>query len=125
MFKNKNYSNPAILGAAILAFVPTLTWSDSLDANAKSLKVSTAGIDVNSEAGAKVLYTRLSEAAKSVCGLAYSGDAIWGANFNSCYGTTISSAVHALNRPLVTKLLNEKYDSLTVPVTGMTTLASR
>lgn len=127
MFKNKNhrYANPAILVAAMLAFLPALTWSDALDANARSLKVSAAGINVTSEAGAKALYTRLSEAAKSVCGLAYSGDPIYGANFNSCYEATMSNAVHAVNRPLVTKLLKEKSHSLTVPANGIAILASK
>jgi UrcA family protein len=127
MFKNKHYrsANLAILGAAMLTILPALTWSDTLDGDARSLKVSAVGINVNSDAGAKALYTRLSEAAKSVCGLAYSGDAIWGANFNSCYDATMNNAVHAVNRPLLTKLLKEKHDSLTVPANGTAILASK
>jgi len=66
------------------------------------LSVNTAGLNVNTPAGARILYGRLRQAARAVCG---SGDRVGlqpVADFPACYEKALGDAVHSINRPELT-----------------------
>jgi UrcA family protein len=107
--KNSVAAKLAIQAAAILACLPALSQADSAMPAPKSVQVSTAGLDLNTPAGAQAFYSRLSSAAKTVCDRESEGDPIYGSQFDLCYRATLQSAVHTANRPLVTQRYNERH----------------
>jgi len=107
--KNSVAAKLAIQAAALLACLPALSHADSATPALRALQVSTAGLDLNTPAGAQAFYTRLNSAAKSVCNRESEGDPILGSQFSLCYTATLRSAVHTVNRPLVTQRYNEQH----------------
>ena len=99
----------ALQAAALLACLPALSQADSAAPAPRSVQVSTAGLDLNTPAGAQAFYSRLSSATKKVCNRESEGDPIYGRQFNLCYTATLRSAVHTVNRPLVTQRYNEQH----------------
>src|ERR1700733_818425 len=107
--KNSVAVKLAIQAAALLACLPALSQADSATPAPRSMQVSTAGLDLNTPAGAHAFYSRLNSAAKKVCNRESEGDPIYGPQFSLCYRDTLRSAVLTVNRPLVTQRYNERH----------------
>jgi UrcA family protein len=107
--KNSVAVKLAIQAAALLACLPVLSQADSATPAPRSMQVSTAGLDLNTPAGAQAFYSRLNSAAKRVCNRESEGDTIYGPQFSLCYSATLRSAVLTVNRPLVTQRYNEQH----------------
>ena len=67
-----------------------------------SIAVSTAGLDLTSATGGKLLYQRIRVAARTVCGHGNRVDLVPAADFGSCYEKALGQAVRALNKPQLT-----------------------
>jgi len=70
-------------------------------------KVSYGDLNLDTEAGAKVLYHRLSRAAGEICTSLESMDAVLRATWTACYHNAMNSAVASVNKPRVTVLHNQ------------------
>ena len=112
--KNSVAAKLAIQAAALLVCLPALSQADSATPAPRSVRVSTAGLDLNTPAGAQALYSRLNSAAKAVCNREFEGDPIYGPQFDLCYRATLQSVVHTVNRPLVTQRYNEQHGAAEV-----------
>jgi UrcA family protein len=70
-----------------------------------SVTVRFADLNLNSPAGARVLYGRIQSAAQTVCGPSFS---LWNGSqwhaWKECYRTTIDAAVRQIDRPVLTAL---------------------
>ena len=74
-----------------------------VNTNAVAIKVSTAGLDLNSQRGQEVLYSRLKNAAKQVCGssrVSEVGSVARALSNKSCYKEKLSKAVHEVGLSL-------------------------
>ena len=107
--KNSLAAKLAIQAAALLVCLPALSQADSATPAPRSMQVSTAGLDLNTPAGAQAFYSRLNSAAKKVCNRESEGDPIYGPQFSLCYRDTLRIAVLSVNRPLVTQRYNEQH----------------
>jgi UrcA family protein len=67
-------------------------------------KVSYEDLNLDTEAGAKVLYHRLRRAAGEICTSLESMDAVLRATWSACYHNALNSAVASVNKPRVTAL---------------------
>ncbi|HEV3181195.1 MAG TPA: UrcA family protein [Steroidobacteraceae bacterium] len=104
-----NFVRPALLVCAC-ALAPVWSYAaDGVDGGVVSVKVSTGGLDLNTNEGAQALYRHLSVAATTACGFEYKTDALRGPLFERCYRETLGNAVRSINRPLVTQLYVEHY----------------
>ena len=110
--KNSVAAKLAIQAAAILACLPALSQADSAAPAPRSIQVSTAGLDLNTPAGAQAFYSRLNSAAKEVCNREFEGDPIYGPQFSLCHRATLRRAVLTVNRPLVTQRYNEQHGAV-------------
>ena len=99
----------ALAAAVVASLQPALSLADPLASDTVSVKVSAAGLDVNSAAGAQELYKRLTIAAEQACGVEAEFDALRTAKFDRCYRDTLGNAVHAINRPLLTQVYVERH----------------
>ena len=100
----------AALVAAACALVSSISQADSFDMN--SVKVSPAGLDLNSNAGAQTMFKRLTVAAEQVCGGANAEfDALRTVVYRACYRETLSNAIRSLNAPMVTHAYVVQYPS--------------
>jgi UrcA family protein len=80
--------------------------------DAAAMKVNSAGIDLNSDVGAQVMFNRLTIAAAQVCGGADAEfDALRTVVYRACYKETLSNAVRSLNAPMVTHVYVAQYPS--------------
>ncbi len=73
----------------------------------QSVKVSYADLNLQKEAGAKVLYRRLQQASKKACGVeSYknAGSLREVAEMRRCYETSLTSSVAKVNSALLTKI---------------------
>ena len=69
-----------------------------------AFKVSLAGLDLQSASGARMMLTRIRNAASQVCGQApYIADLNGTGNWKACYDDTVGRAVTQLNAPMVTE----------------------
>ena len=77
----------------------------SSDPNQSSVKVSLTGLDLQSEAGAKIALHRIRSAATDVCGVETDARLIVNGDRNpSCTADAVDRAVAALGNPIVTTL---------------------
>jgi UrcA family protein len=67
-------------------------------------KVSYRDLNLDTEAGVRVLYHRLRRAAEQVCTPRGSLDAVVKAGWRACYDDAMNSAVASINKPMVTAL---------------------
>jgi UrcA family protein len=81
----------------------------SLDPPSVSVKVSSAGLDLNSAVGAHAMLRRLAGAAEQACGVEAEFDALQGGRYRVCYRETLGKAVRALNQPAVTQVYVAQY----------------
>ena len=73
----------------------------------QSVKVSYADLNLQKEAGVKVLYRRLQQAAKKACGVESfrnAGSLSEAANMRRCYESSLTSSVAKVNSALLTKI---------------------
>jgi UrcA family protein len=98
----------ALLGSVFLV-ASTVSLADALGNETVSVKVTSAGLDLHSAAGARSMLVRLEVAAEQACGVEAEFDALRAAQFRQCYNHSLSSAVRALSQPLVTHLYAEHY----------------
>ena len=70
-------------------------------------KVNYGDLDLDTEAGARVLYRRLRQAAGEICTSIESMDAVLRATWSACYHNAMTSAVASVNKPRVTVLHNQ------------------
>ena len=68
----------------------------------RSITVKFAELDLSKPAGAKALYSRIKQAAWTVCGGGSSPDAY--RYFRQCYADTVTRAVTSINSPLLSAL---------------------
>jgi UrcA family protein len=108
----------AVLAAALVTFIPALSQADTSVPEAKSVKVSAAGFDLNSEAGARAFYTHVSVAAGSVCNAGMRSDPIYGSQYDACFSSTLKNAIKSLDRPLLTAIFNEKHPREALSING-------
>jgi UrcA family protein len=97
---------------SLTALACTASLAGGLSPDPRSMTVNLAGLDSNSPADAREIYTRLRAAANSVCGLSFQADPFLGAKFDRCQKATLKQAVGALNKPLVTKIYNQRNHDL-------------
>ena len=87
----------ALLGVAHPSFA---------DEDGASYKLSTAGVDLQSAAGAKTMLVRIRVASEKACGSApYIRDLNGASSWKACVADTVARAVKQLNAPMVTVAL--------------------
>ena len=70
----------------------------------RTMTVSYADLNVDTQQGAKVLYARLRQAAQVVCSAPNSRDLRFKSEWQRCYDSALSSAVGQVNKIAVTQL---------------------
>ena len=69
-----------------------------------SVQVSPKGLDLSQPAAAQTFYTRLQNAAWSICTRGTRVDLLPVDNLQACYEKALGDAVHASNQPLITQI---------------------
>jgi UrcA family protein len=108
--KSQSQSITSVIAASLLmlswaACSPQARAADETVVGAK--KVSYGDLNLNTGAGARVLYRRLRQAAGEVCTSFESMDAVLRATWTACYQNALNSAVASVNKPAVTALHNQ------------------
>lgn len=99
-----------VAGAAITATAAAASAETSNGAEARSVHVSYADLNLGSEAGARAMYTRLSGAAHRACGDSSGRMSITEAReIRECVSGALDRAVAALDQPTVTALYEREY----------------
>jgi UrcA family protein len=83
--------------AAASAVAGPATAGASVDANA--VRVSYRDLNLATDAGNRVLYQRITRAARQVCGVGDSRDLAVIAHSRACERNAVNEAVHAVNSP--------------------------
>jgi len=89
------------LGAAALC-AASASVQAAEEVSSKTVKF--ADLNITSEAGAKVLYGRIRDAARDVCGVSSGGDPILRTGVNACIQKAIDKAVKDVNSPVLSSL---------------------
>jgi UrcA family protein len=113
----KNAFRIAFASLAVCAALSTVARADE----ARELRVGYADLNVNSEAGAAVLFQRIRHAADRVCELPGTRDLGQLAAVKSCTDHAIATAVEAVKAPALTRVYDAKFGVLP----AVTVLASR
>ena len=92
----------ALAGAAASGRVVALPYGE-----VSAKKVTYGDLNLETEAGAKVLYARLRYAAQDVCSLYQSDDLARKVVWQTCVENSLSDAVGRINKPQVTALHNK------------------
>ena len=88
------------------------------DTQQRTLKVSYADLNLNSENGAATLYQRIRGAAHLVCGM--EGHAlVEHISWQKCYDGALGDAVTKVNNPLVTAVYRKQHGTAPTTVTAM------
>ncbi len=95
----------AFAAVAVCAALSTVARADE----ARQLHVSYADLNVNSEAGAAVLFQRISHAADRVCELPGTRDLNQLAQVKACTDHAIGTAVEATKLPALTRVYDAKF----------------
>jgi UrcA family protein len=95
----------AYTAAAALAMLAIVAGNPPVQAAEPLIHVVTyADLDLNSRAGAEVLYVRLQSAARQVCSPFESWELSRHVAWRACVDRSLASAITHLNKPLVTAL---------------------
>lgn len=109
-----------IKSAAALAWVAAAGWpgaavhADRVNGavtvtSAPTMTVSFAELDITKPQGLKVLYSRIENAARIVCGVEHSPQLLERTRHaRTCYTTAVDDAVRQINRPTLTALHRTK-----------------
>jgi UrcA family protein len=93
------------MSAALVLSVMAITPTFAADPTApRAVTVYYDELNMNSQSGATVLYSRLRAASRHVCATFAGRDLRQHAAFNDCYNTALSAAVARVNRSTVTAL---------------------
>jgi UrcA family protein len=106
---NENSTNSVasivISALVIVGGIATVSTARAADAEPRrTMVISYADLNVDSEAGAKVLYARLQQAAQDVCSPLESHELSVRSKWLRCYDAALSSAVAQVNKIAVTQL---------------------
>ncbi|HET9389044.1 MAG TPA: UrcA family protein [Steroidobacteraceae bacterium] len=97
-----------LLAPALLACTLVATGTASADSSWKeqvSVKVKYGDLNLSTDEGAARLYRRITQAARSVCGLDYiQPEERMYVNWKPCYEQAIATAVAQVNSPLLTAM---------------------
>lgn len=96
----------SLTAAAALAIVPALSQA----ADAPTITVKYAGLNLETAAGAHALYSRLQSAASSVCSLSDKVDPMYRRRWEQCFETTLATVVRSVNRPQLTLAYAENHN---------------
>jgi len=77
------------------------------EVNVLSKRVSYADLNLDSDQGAKVLYTRIRNAAQDVCAPLGGADLARRSQFSGCVSKSIATSVTSVNNSRVTAMYNE------------------
>jgi UrcA family protein len=99
----RTFAAAALVALTCVANVGTAQASDS---EPPARKVSFSDLDVNTEAGAKVLYARLRFAADEVCRPYERTGIMTSRAWLTCVNHALASAVQQINKPTLTALYN-------------------
>lgn len=110
--------------ALAIMVVPAVSQAGGAEAPVLQKAVGHAGLDLNTDQGARAFYTRLRAAALSVC---YATESAMPGSYSSdnpCVKKAIGDAVRAVNRPQVTQLYVAVYRSNPMPTNSNLAMAS-
>ena len=85
------------------------------DDGVRSIKVGYSDLDLNTQAGAASLYSRIRGAARQVCGYegsTFTDKAIW----KGCFNGAVGDAVAKVNNPLLTAVHSGKSPAMTAMI---------
>jgi UrcA family protein len=120
-----HYTSSLCLTTAIaIMVVPAVSQAGGEEAPVLQKAVSHAGLDLNTDQGARAFYTRLRAAALSVCYATESAIPGSYSSDNPCVKKAIGDAVRAVNRPQVTQLYVAVYRSNPAPTNSHLAIAS-
>jgi UrcA family protein len=108
-FLIKLNSAAALVAVLSLAAMPLVSVAGPADGDVVSEKVDASGLNLNTPEGAERLIKRLSSAAMNACGVESKFDPLRTNRFDHCYQKTLSSAILAVNRPLVSQIYAGHY----------------
>ena len=113
-----NSIHPSTVRPVALALIlGVLAATQAFSAEPASITVKYGDLDLSTPSGAHTLYSRISGAARTVCG--YSGtDFIDQAIWKGCYRGAIADAVAKVNSPLLTAVHTGRPVSPTVAMAG-------
>jgi UrcA family protein len=94
----------ALLTSHVVAAADAATAADHVEA-----KVSAAGLDLSSEAGAAEFLNRLIVAARQACGQDEKTDLEKNTRYRHCYDQAIVDVVRTINRPVLSQLYATRY----------------
>ena len=103
--KESKFVKGVVATVAVVAFsVPAISSADEL--KGRSEKVTYADLDVQKEEGAEVLYRRLQQASKRVCGVdANNANSVREmSQKRECYRDTLDRSVAKVNNPALTAI---------------------
>src|SRR3984957_5412018 len=109
----------AAVAAVCLASVPGVAHGGEAAHGVPTRTVHYSDLDINTRAGATVLYARIRNAAQQVCGDADSRQLAVSAAVKACVNRAISTSVRSVNSPKLTSVYNSQ-----VGATQQLTLAS-
>jgi UrcA family protein len=109
----------AAVAAVCLASVTIVAHADEAANGVPARTIRYSDLDINTRAGATVLYARIRNAAQQVCGDVDSKQLAVSAAVKACVNRAISTSVRSVNSPKLTSVYNSH-----VGVTQQITLAS-
>ena len=109
----------AAVAAVCLASVTIVAHADEAANGVPARTIHYSDLDINTRAGAGVLYARIRNAAQQVCGDVDSKQLAVSAAVKACVNRAISTSVRTVNSPKLTSVYNSH-----VGVTQQITLAS-
>jgi UrcA family protein len=112
-----NSIHPSTVRPVALVLILGLIATRAFSAEPASVTVKYSDLDLSTPSGAHTLYSRISGAARTVCGYAgtdFIDQAIW----KGCYRGAIADAVAKVNSPLLTAVHTGRPVSPTVAMAG-------
>jgi UrcA family protein len=99
----------AAVAAVCLASVTIVAHADEAANGVPARTVHYSDLDINTRAGATVLYARIHNAAQQVCGDADSRQLAVSAAVKACVNRAISTSVRSVNSPKLTSVYNSHF----------------
>jgi len=109
----KPISASSFRALAFVAVLGVLGSAQVLADEPKSIKVSYADLDLNTQAGALTLYNRIRGAARTVCGFDSGTTLVEHSAWKRCFNGAVDKAVTTVNSPQLTALHQGKSPAVT------------
>ncbi len=106
---NNKHFTFAAAAAVCLACVAVGAHANGTAYDVPARTVHYADLNLNTEAGAAILYKRIRHAAEQVCGDVGSRELAQAAAAQACVNRTIFSSVHSVNSPTLTNEYNRRF----------------